>query len=61
MARLSKKASFVTWGSQERKEIFCVVARSVLHDERPKEENWIVFDLLDFERDYIHNSQTLHK
>ncbi len=50
MARLIKKASFVTWGSQERKEIYCVVARSVLYDETPRQENWIVYDLADIEQ-----------
>lgn len=50
MARLSKKASFVTWGGPEQREIYCVVAQLALHDERPGEENRIVYDLEDIEQ-----------
>ncbi len=50
MNGLQKKTSSVKWGSSARKEIFCIVARSVQKNLSHKEEDCMVFDLADLER-----------
>ncbi|WP_409340178.1 ATP-binding protein [Methanospirillum stamsii] len=47
---LKKKAQLVKWGSPERKEVYCVVGRSINQDYESRDEMIIAYDLADLEK-----------
>jgi len=47
---LKEKAGFVDWNKDNRKEHYCIIAKSFRDKDKPKPKNCLLFDLKDMER-----------